>query len=359
MTDQTVNVALLGYGYSGKTFHGPLIAQVAGLQLTHVVSSDRKKVLTDWPDVTVLASAEEAFANPDVNLVVIATPNETHFELAARALSAGKSVVVDKPFTTTITEASELARMATNLGRMISVFQNRRWDSDFLTVRRVLAEGRVGEVVHFESHFDRYRPEVQVRWRERPGPGSGVWYDLGPHLVDQVLQLFGTPATIYADFEAQRKGAETVDYFHVLMRYGRTRVILHGASLVAAKTARFTIHGRLGSFVKYGLDTQEDALRRGQTPGGAGWGCDPELGALVIPQREVVRSTVVPSIPGNYLLYYEAIRDSMLRGAPNPVPPLEAVGVMTILELASESARIGRELSLPELARNSRGQLGV
>lgn len=209
MSDQIVNVALLGYGYSGKTFHGPLIAQVAGLRLTHVISSDTKKVLTDWPNVTVFDRAEEAFANPDVNLVVIATPNDTHFHLAARALSAGKSVVVDKPFTTTMAEASELDRMATNFGRMISVFQNRRWDSDFLTVRRVLAEGPLGEVVHFESHFDRYRPQVQARWRECPGPGSGVWYDLGPHLVDQVLQLFGTPATIYADFEAQRNGAET------------------------------------------------------------------------------------------------------------------------------------------------------
>ncbi|HZQ54880.1 MAG TPA: oxidoreductase [Bryobacteraceae bacterium] len=355
MSYQTVNVALLGYGYSEKTFHCPLIAQVAGLRLTHIVSSDRKKVLTDWPDVTVLASAEEAFANPDVNLVVIATPNDTHFHLAARALSAGKSVVVDKPFTTTIAEASELARMATNLGRMISVFQNRRWDSDFLTVRHVLAEGRIGEVAHFESHFDRYRPQVQARWRERRGQGSGVWYDLGPHLVDQVLQIFGRPATIYADFEAQRKGAETVDYFHVIMRYGRTRVILHAASFVAAKTARFTIHGHLGSFVKYGIDTQEDALRRGQTPGTPSWGCDPELGSLVIPEHDSMRSTLVPNIPGNYLLYYEAIRDSILRGAPNPVPPLEAVGVMTMLEVASESARTGQELPLPHPTRHDTG----
>jgi predicted dehydrogenase len=339
---------LLGYGYSGKTFHAPLIAQVAGLRLTHVVSRDKEKVLTDWPHVAVLAKADEAFANPDVNLVVIATPNDTHFDLAARALSAGKNVVVDKPFTITVAEASELVALAANLGRMLSVFQNRRWDSDFLTLRRLLDEGRIGEVVHFESHFDRYRPQVQARWRERPGPGGGVWYDLGPHLADQVLQLFGTPTTVYADFESQRNGATAVDYFHVLLRYGRTRVILHAASLVAAKTARFTIHGRLGSFLKYGLDTQEDALRRGETPGGSGWGGDPELGTLVIPQDGHMSSVQMPSIPGNYLLYYEAIRDSMLHAAPNPVPPQQAVAVMTVLEMASESARRGRELSWQE-----------
>lgn len=343
--EDTVNVALLGYGYSGKTFHAPLITQVAGLRLTHVVSRDERKVLIDWPHVAVLASADEAFANPDVNLVVIATPNDTHFDLAARGLSAGKNVVVDKPFTTTVAEASELVALAGSLGRMLSVFQNRRWDSDFLTVRGVLHEGRIGEVVHFESHFDRYRPEVQVRWRERPGPGGGVWYDLGPHLVDQVLQLFGTPATIYADFESQRNGARAVDYSHVLLRYGRTRVILHAASLVAAETARFTIHGRLGSFIKYGLDTQEEALRNGETPGSPGWGRDPQLGTLVIPHENGAQSTKVPSALGNYLLYYEAIRDSMLHGAPNPVPPTQALAVMMVLEIASESARQGRELS--------------
>lgn len=345
MTEQAVNVALLGYGYSGKTFHAPLIAQVAGLRLTHVVSRDNAKVLTDWPHVTVLANADEAFANPDVNLVVIATPNDTHFDLAARALSAGKDVVVDKPFTTTVAEASQLVALAAPLGRMLSVFQNRRWDSDFLTVRRMMDEGRIGEIVHFESHFDRYRPEVQARWRESPGPGGGVWFDLGPHLVDQVLQLFGRPATIYADFESQRNGARAVDYFHVLLHYGRTRIILHTASLVAAKTARFTIHGRLGSFTKYGLDTQEDALRRGEIPGNPGWGRDPELGTLVIPQDDGMTSIEMPSIPGNYLLYYEAIRDSLLHGTPNPVPSPQAIAVMMVLEIASESARQGRELS--------------
>ena len=187
-----------------------------------------------------------------------------------------------------------------------------------------------------------------MRWREHPGPGGGVWYGLGPHLVDQVLQIFGTPATVYAAFESQRNGATAVDYFHVLLRYGRTRIILHGASLVAANTARFTIHGCLGSFVKYGLDTQGDALRHGETPGSSDWGRDPELATLVIPQDDAMRSIQVPTIPGNYLLYYEAIRDSMLRGAPNPVPPSQAVAVMALLEMASESARTRRELSFQQ-----------
>ena len=343
-TKEQLKVALLGYGYAGKTFHAPLISCIAGLWLTHVVSSDRAKVEKDWPGVTVLSTSEEAFANPQIDLIVAATPNDTHFDLARRALSAGKHVVVDKPFTTTVAEASELVALAANSKRLLSVFQNRRWDADFLTVRRVLSEGRLGEVVHFESRYDRYRPQVRQRWRERTGPGGGLWYDLGPHLVDQALQLFGPPETIYADFESHRNGATAVDFFHVLLRYGRKRIILHGGSLVLAETPRFTVHGSSGSFVKYGLDTQEEALRRGETPGSSGWGHDTHDGTLFSMQDEALCSTSVPTVLGNYLTYYEAIRDAVLKGTPNPVPAEDALAVITVLEVASKSAATGREL---------------
>ena len=184
-----LEVALVGYGFAGKTFHAPVISAVKGLKLSHIVSSDPAKVHRDWPDVTVISSIDEACSIPSLGLIVIATPNTSHFDLAQKSLSAGKHVVVDKPFTLTVAEAAKLLAQAAAGNRLISVFQSRRWDGDFLTLRPLLNSGLLGEIMHFESHYDRYRPEVKPRWREVPGPGSGIWFDLGPHLVDQVLQM--------------------------------------------------------------------------------------------------------------------------------------------------------------------------
>ena len=345
-TTEPLQVALVGYGYASKTFHAPLITSVEGLRLACVVSSSGAKVKKDWPDIPVKASLEQALADPQVNLVVIATPNETHFELARQALQFGKNVVVDKPFTTSIADAVELITLAKRSKSLLSVFHNRRWDADFLTLRKLLAEGTLGEIVEFESHFDRYRPEVGKRWRDRPGPGGGLWYDLGPHLVDQVIELFGLPESLDADLEAQRVGAEAVDYFHVLLRYGRRRVILHGSCLVSRENARFSVHGTKGSFIKQGLDKQEDALKKGAKPGGPDWGRDPNDGALTIWQDGVRHVEPVPNLPGNYLAYYEGVRDAIREGAPNPVPGEEAVAVMAVLEKAQQSSSARCEFPL-------------
>jgi scyllo-inositol 2-dehydrogenase (NADP+) len=342
--EDAMNVALLGYGYAGRTIHAPLIQSVPGLRLATIFSSDPAKVHRDLPGVAVVSSPDEVFAQADVSLIVIATPNDTHFDLASRALRNGKHVVVDKPFTTTVSEAAELVALAGNFGRLLSVFHSRRWDADFLTLRKVIATGELGEVVHFESHYDRYRPNVLERWRERPGPGSGIWFDLGAHLVDQALQLFGMPEAVYGDLAIQRSQARATDYFHVLLRYGRTRVVLHGSNLVAEAPRRFEVHGTGGSFVKQGMDTQEDALKRGERPGGAGWGGDPQDGTLTTWSNGTGKCHPFPTVPGNYLAYYEAIRDAIGNGAGNPVPPDEALAVMAVLELAVESAAAGREL---------------
>ena len=283
-----LNVALLGYGFASKTFHAPLLTHVPGLRLTHIVSSDSAKVKKDY-DVAVLAKAEEAFALPEIDLIVIATPNITHFDLASKALNAGKHVVIDKPFTNTVAEATELISLARKHRRLLSAFQSRRWDADYLTLRKVLADGALGEVAHFESHYDRYRPEPRQRWRELPGPGSGIWFDLGAHLADQALQLFGPPEAIYADLEMQRPLGQTVDYFHVILRYGRNRVILHGASLVVAETPRFTVHGALGSYTKCGMDPQEEAFKRGEIPGESGMGPRPADGDANHKERRRIR----------------------------------------------------------------------
>jgi predicted dehydrogenase len=340
-----MNVALLGYGFAGRTLHAPLILGIQGLRLTTVMSSRIAQVKEDLPGIAVVSSAEAVFADRGVELVVIATPNDSHYDLARRALEAGKHVVVDKPFTVTVEEAQELTGLANESGRLLSVFHNRRWDADFLTVRQLIASGELGDVVHFESHYDRYRPVVQKRWRESAGPGSGIWFDLGAHLADQALELFGPPDDVQADLEAQRSGAVAVDYFHVLLRYGRMRVVLHGSNLVAETVRRFEVHGTKGSFVKYGMDAQEDALKRGERPGSPGWGTDPDEGVVttwVEGAREVRR---LPMIPGNYRLFYEAVRDAAAGRGRNPVPPEQALATMTVLNLAVESAVAGRALA--------------
>src|SRR6185369_7217421 len=230
-----IRVAIIGYGYATKTFHAPLIASVPGLALRAVSSSDASKVLADWPQLAVEASPQALIAREDIDLVVVPTPNDTHHPLARAALLAGKHVVVDKPFTLTLAEAQDLCTVAKQCGRLLSVFHNRRWDGDFLTVRELVAAGTLGRLTHVESHFDRYRPTVRARWREQAGPGSGLWVDLGAHLLDQSVQLFGLPEAMTVDLMTQRDGAVTNDAFHALLRYADgLRVVLHATALAAA-----------------------------------------------------------------------------------------------------------------------------
>ena len=345
----TLNVALIGYGFVGKVFHAPLIANTPGLRLHTVASSDAAKVLADHPHVRVVADAEAAFADAEVDLVVIAAPNPVHAALANAALARGKHVVVDKPFTLDLAEARQVIANAARAPRIVSVFQNRRWDADFLTVRKLIAEGALGEVAEFHSHFDRYRPQVADRWRERDQPGSGLWYDLGPHLVDQALQLFGMPEAVNADIALQRDGARAADYFHVTLRYPKLRVVLHAGSLVAAHGLRFAVHGTRASYLKHGLDPQEEALRGNGIPAQTGWGHDPTPGTLCTETETGARTQQVESIPGDYVRYYAAMREAILHGAPAPVTPQQALEVMAMLEWAIQSSAERREVSCAPL----------
>ncbi|HEY1800363.1 MAG TPA: oxidoreductase [Terriglobales bacterium] len=339
-----IDVALIGYGFAGQTFHAPLISATPGLRLRYIASSDPAKVWKTWPKVEVLGY-EEVFTTAGIDLIVIATPNSTHFELAQKTLNSGKDVVVDKPFTTSVKEAEQLIALAKKQKRLLSVFQSRRWDGDFLTLRKLLATGSLGEVMYFESRYDRFRPEVKKRWRELPGPASGTWYDLGAHLADQALQLFGVPDSVYGDLAMQRPGAKTVDYFHVLLCYGKRRVVLHGGSLVVANTPRFFVHGTRGSYVKHGIDTQESALKAGKSPASSDWGKDPLEGILFMEQDGKMRSSSIPNLPGNYLGYYEALRDAILSKGANPVPAEQALQVMKVLDTAERSSEQGRDIS--------------
>ncbi len=337
-------VALVGYGFVGKTFHAPLIAATPGLALHTVVSSDPAKVLADHPAVKVAPDLAAALADPAIDLVVIATPDPLHAQQAHAALDAGKAVVIDKPFAVTLGEARAVADQARRAGKLLSIFHNRRWDSDFLTLKALIADGSLGEVVQYESHFDRFRPIVRDRWRE--APGAGVLLDLGPHLIDQALQLFGPPQAIYADIAVQKDGGQAGDYFHLLLRYPRLRVLLHASQMTIASDLRMAVHGTKGSFIKQGLDAQEDALKAGIVPGSEHWGVDPRPGTLVIPDGDATTSSTVPGVPGDYLTYYAAIRDALLGAGPNPAPPEEALAVMELIDLAQRSAAEGRELSL-------------
>lgn len=343
---RTLNVALVGYGYVGKTFHAPLITATPGLRLSVVVSSDPAKVAADHPDARVVPDLESALADPAIELVVIATPNTLHAPQALAALAAGKHVVVDKPFAVSADEAREMAEAAARADRLLSVFHNRRWDSDFLTLRRLIAEGALGEIVQYESHFDRFRPVVRDRWRERAGPGAGAWMDLGPHLLDQALVLFGEPLAICADIAIQRPGAGADDYFHVVLRYPTLRAILHGSLLTAANDLRMAVHGTGGSFVKRGLDPQETQLVAGMIPGAPGWGRDSRRGTLTtVLDGAQVRAEVDPE-PADYRLFYAGVRQAIVAGAPSPVPIDQALRVMALLELARQASDQGRELSV-------------
>lgn len=342
----SLGVLLVGYGFAGQTFHAPVIAAVEGLSLLGAVSSQPEAVKAKWPEAWVNPSLEAALGAPGIDLVVIATPNQTHFSLAKQALMAGKHVVVDKPFTLTLSEALELAALAKERGLLLSVYQNRRWDADFLTLTTLLKAGTLGKIVHFESHFDRYRPQVRQRWREQAAPGSGLWYDLGPHLIDQALQLFGPPKAIFADLALQREGAQAIDYCHVLLRYEQLRVVLHASALVAGGSPRFAVHGLGGSYIKYGLDTQEEALKRGEAPGSPNWGHDPLEGTLFLPDQP---PQAVINAQGNYAGFYTGVRDAIKDGSENPVSPEQALDVMKALELALKSAQEHREVAWEEL----------
>ena len=340
--DDTVRVGLIGYGYVAKTFHAPMITATPGLQLAAVASSRAADVHADHPGVHVV-DADELIARGDVDVVVIASPNDTHRPLAEAALTAGHHVVVDKPFTLSLQDARAIIDTADRCRRIVSVFQNRRWDSDYLGIKQVIDGGLIGEVAHFESHIDRFRPNPRDRWRENAGPGAGLWFDLGPHLADQALQLFGLPDAVTADFGCLRAGSRTDDWAHVILDYPRLRVVLHGSMIAAGAHTRFIAHGTAGTVVKHCSDIQEDQLKAGVVPGGPGWGEDSDDMLLYDADG---RQTSRPTPPGNQLRYYRELHQAITADGPNPVPPQQILAVMAVIDAARLSAQTGRRTEL-------------
>jgi scyllo-inositol 2-dehydrogenase (NADP+) len=324
MRQDAIGVGLIGYGLGGSVFHAPLIEGEPRLRLHAVVTSRAGQVERDHPGARVVGSAAELLEDPAVELVVVAAPNAVHHELAAAALAAGRHVVVDKPFTLTTADADDLIALAERQDRLLSVFQSRRWDGDFLTVRRCLEAGLLGRVSSFESRYDRFRPAPKGGWKEEDVPGSGLLWDLGPHLIDQALQLFGLPETVWADLHVQRPGVEAVDWVDLVLGYGRLRVLLRAAMEVRDPGPRFEVHGDRGSLLTWGLDRPEvDAT------------LTTEVAGLELRGR-------LAGLPGDHGAYYAAMAAAVAGQGPVPVTAAEARDVIMVIEHALESGRQGR-----------------
>lgn len=339
-----VRTGLIGYGTAGRYFHAPLIQAEPRLALVAVASSRREEIARDLPGVAAVAEPEALIDDPAIALVVIASPNASHFPLARHALEAGKHVVVDKPITVQVAEADALIALARRQGRLLSVFQNRRWDSGFLTLRALLEEDRLGEVMRYEARFDRFRPQPKSGWREAPqAPGAGVLYDLGAHLIDQALLLFGRPEAVSADVFVQRAQAQVPDAFELDLYYGRRRVLLGVSSLIAGPGPQLAVHGERASFLRDGLDGQEAALRAGRRPGMPGWGEEPPAHRARLIDGDG-RETPLVNARGSYESYYRGIAAALLDGAPPPVRAEQARDALALIELAQRSAAEGRRL---------------
>lgn len=338
-----IRTGLIGYGLGGSAFHAPLIDAVPELALAAIVTSRADAVRARYPKAQVVPEPGALFADPAIALVVISTPNDTHFPLARAALEAGKHVVIDKPFANSVAEAETLIALAGERGRVLSVFHNRRWDADFLTARKLLDDKALGEITLYEARWDRFRPALRDSWHETAGPGGGVLIDLGPHLIDQALALFGPPQSLTADIAAQRAGSLVDDYFELTLHYGRMRAILSSASIVPAPRARFAVHGTHASFVKYGLDPQEAQLRAGARPDAPGYGVEEAAQhGTVIGGDGMPR--IVPSETGDYRRFYTGVAQAISGGGQLPVSPADALATLRIIELARRSAAEGRSL---------------
>ena len=341
--DSAIRVGLIGFGFVSKTFHVPLLRATDGYKITAVSSSRPGDVSAVLAGVDVIPDPRDLAKQTDIDLIVIASPNETHAPLAEAAMRAGRNVVVDKPFTITAQQARHLGDVARENDVLLSVFQNRRWDSDFLTVLDAIRRDLVGRVVLFESRIDRYRPDVRDRWREIPGPGAGLLYDLGPHLIDQALVLFGIPDSVQATLARQRRGAKTDDFFQLVLRYGEMVVTLGAGSLVSGGSARFAVHGDSGSVVKQKPDIQEDQLRAGVVPGAAEWGVDPDNALLY--NGATGDTHTLEAARGDQRGYYVALREALLERGSNPVTPQQGATVMAIIEAAFRSDKEGSRVA--------------
>ncbi|CAN7217801.1 oxidoreductase [Rossellomorea sp. LjRoot5] len=344
---QPIKVGLAGYGFSGQSFHRPLLSHLEEFHIEAVMSSNEEKVVNDLEGTIVVPSLEDLLQE-DIELVVITTPNHLHYSMIKQSLLAGKHVIVEKPFVTNSRDGKELLALAKEKGLHLSVFHNRRWDADFLTIQQLLKEETLGQIFTYEAHFDRFRPTIKDRWKENKIEGGGVLYDLGSHLLDQALTLFGAPEWVQADVFPQRNPDKAEDYFLITLGYDVLRVQLYSRSIVLDPGPRYQVHGLKGSFVKHGMDRQEDDLKAGKNPVSEQWGVEDEenWGVLTTISGEEVTSEVIPSEKGDYTQFYLGVYGAVRENSSLPVDPEDALQVITIIEACKESAATGRVINM-------------
>jgi scyllo-inositol 2-dehydrogenase (NADP+) len=336
-----INVGLIGFGLAGRSFHAPVISAVPGLRLAAILQRTGSEAAVAYPDARIVRSLDELLAIPDIRLIVIATPNETHAPFARACLAAGRDVVVDKPFATSYEEAADLVQFAQKSGRFLTVYQNRRYDGDFQAIRKLIAGGTLGRIVRFETNYDRFRPNLKPNaWREQQVPGAGILFDIGPHLIDHAMVLFGLPEAVTADIRIEREGGLADDAFDIMFSYPNSmRAVLSSNILAATQRPRFLFFGTKGAFLKQTFDPQEMNLRRGQIPKDAPWGAEPEenWGLLTLSDGTNLTQRRIPSATGDYRDYYANVRDVLLGEAEPAVTLPFALNVMRALELSRES----------------------
>ena len=344
-----IKTALLSFGMSGKVFHAPFLQIHPGFQLTGAWERSEPKIADHYPGVTSYPTIEAILADDTIELVIVNTPTYTHYEYAKKVLEAGKHIVVEKAFTTTVAEAIELRELALQVNKKISVYHNRRWDSDFKTVKKVITEGWLGELKEAEIHFDRFKPELSPKQhKEVFSPGAGLLKDLGSHIIDSANCLFGFPRAVFADIRVTRPGSVVDDWFNLFLFHENMRVTLKGSLYVRESLPGFVVHGSKGSFLKNRTDVQETDLVAGKIPGAPDWGTEPadEKGLLHTEKDGTIIRESIPSLQGNYYDYYEGIYHAIRENLPMPVTVDEGINVMRIIEGAIQSCNEKRVISL-------------
>jgi len=337
--NRTIRTGILSFGMSGRIFHAPLLCVLPGYEISKVCIRSGNPLPAVYSATTVVRTVEEVIEDPDIELVIVNTPDHTHFDFTRRALSAGKHVVVEKPFVLDIQQGEELIALAKKLGKLLTVYQSRRWEGDFMTVKKVIEGKLLGRLVEYEAHFDRFRNFIRDSWKEKPENNTSTLYNLGSHLIDQALVLFGMPQGVKADLRKMRTGAMVDDLFDLNLDYPGLKVTLKGSYLVREAGPRFALHGTDGSFVKTGTDPQEEALDAGRFPNEPGWGAEsPEMwGTLNTEVGGLHFRGKVETLKGNYLGFYQELYQSITAGSAVPVDPKDSLNGIRIIRAACES----------------------
>lgn len=349
--NEQVNVGIIGYGLAGRVFHAPLISADAGFRLAKIVTTDPGRIAAvhqRYPGTLTVNKADSVFEDNDISLVIVATPNELHYEQTKQALLAGKHVISDKPFTVTTAEADDLIKIAKERNLLMTAFQNRRWDSDFLTIKKLIDHKRLGELAEAEFHFDRFRKFIKPgTWKEESRPGTGILYDLGSHLIDQALVLFGLPLAVSGFLSTQRNQGKTIDNFEIILHYQKLKVTIKAGMLVRPLLPRYILLGQDGAFVKYGLDVQEPQLDNGILPADSQYGIEPEeiWGTLYDGNEGSIQKEIITSERGNYPAFYRNVYNAITNGEKLMVDPVEARNIIRVIELAVLSAKEMRTVS--------------